>query len=95
MHTSAEGTTLSEMANVARRYGYAGKGLELTPIGLQQQKLPVIALINPGHFVLIESVSGQSVTVWDPDGQGMGKPERHTYTLVDWKAQSKGVVITL
>jgi len=95
MHTGAEGTTLTEMANVARKHGYTGRGLELTPIGLQQQKLPVLALVNPGHFVLVERVTAQSVTVWDPDGQGIGKPERHTYTLADWKAQSKGVVITL
>lgn len=77
MKTDETGTSLLALRDAARRHGFPGaQGVQLTQAGLKRQKLPVAALVAPGHFVLVESVSEKDgvVTLWDP--QGGAKPAR-------------------
>jgi predicted double-glycine peptidase len=93
MGTSAEGTTLLSLARAAKRHGLAGQGVELTQKGLAEQKLPLVALLGLGHFVLVERVSSQQVQVWDPDARGPGKSARRTYPLAEWNRQWSGMAV--
>lgn len=95
MGTSREGTTLAAMAEVARKQGFAAQGLELTQAGLAQQKLPVIALLSAGHYVLVEQVGPEQVTVWDPDAKGVGKAGRRAYGLAEWERAWRGIALTV
>ena len=48
----------------------------MTMAGLRSQKLPVVALVAPGHFVLVEAMDEKDggVRLWDPQsGAGAAK----------------------
>jgi hypothetical protein len=70
MKTGADGTTLVALTETARRHGFPNaNGYDLSAKGLAAQRLPVITLIAPGHYVLVEKVGADgSVTYWDPNG---------------------------
>jgi predicted double-glycine peptidase len=97
MKTDKEGTTLESLRDVLRSHGYPNaEGVALTMAGLRQQKLPLIALISPGHFVLVEKIGiDGSVTIWDANSVNhIG--ETRTLTISEWeKAWQGGVAITL
>jgi hypothetical protein len=100
MGTSDQGTTLASLAAEARRWGFAPQGLALTLAGLREQPLPVIALIAPGHYVLVDgvtpaSVTSQGVTVWDPDAQGVGHPQLETVPATVWGQEWQGITLAL
>ena len=95
MGTDGDGTTLKALAAAAERRGLRPKGQELAPAALREQQLPLIALLDPGHYVIVDKVYGLGVQVWDPDGQGVGKPSRKTYRLGEWEQAWHGVVLTL
>lgn len=95
MHTGDRGTALADLAVAANRRGFAARGLALTPKGLAAQTLPVIALVTPGHYVLVDAVSAQSVTVWDPDARGPGRGGRLTIPLAQWGREWRGVTLAL
>lgn len=95
MKTGERGTSLWELAETARRHGFAAEGLMLTQKGLERQRLPLIALVEPGHFVLVEAVLKNGVTVWDPNGKGVGKPDRRHYGWGEWRRVWRGVALAL
>lgn len=95
MGTSDQGTTLSALAAGAQRHGWRARGLALTPKGLGAQPLPLIALTAPGHYVLVEAVSPQAVTVWDPDAWGVGKGGRRAVPAARWGRDWQGVALAL
>lgn len=95
MCTSAEGTTLAALATAAKKRGFAARGLALTAKGLARQKLPVIALLTPGHFVLLESFTPTGVTIWDPSVGGVGKGARHNMTTAQWNEAWHGITLAL
>ena len=99
MQTSDRGTTLAALADAARTHGFRPQGLALTQKGLTQtlaaQRRPVIALIAPGHYVLVEAAAPVGVTVWDPDARGLGRGERRTLPLSDWQRRWHGVALAL
>ena len=95
MHTSDRGTTLAALAEAAGHYGFAARGLALTPHGLGEQKLPVIALVAPGHYVLVDRVSAAKVTLWDPDGRGIGQGAARAVPAALWQQQWRGVTLSL
>src|SRR5260221_3603495 len=57
MQTSEEGTSLQQWAKAAAKRGIPATGVALTVKGLQQQTFPLLALIQPGHFVLVDRVT--------------------------------------
>lgn len=95
MHTSDQGTTLGTLAVAAQRHGFAARGLALTPHGLAEQKLPVIALVAPGHYVLVDRVTAAGVTVWDPDARGVGQGAVRAVPAAAWRQQWRGVTLAL
>ncbi len=95
MGTSERGTTLSALAGAARAHGFPAQGLALTPKGLAAQTLPVIALVAPGHYVLVEAVTPSRVTVWDPDARGVGHADRRTVPQAVWGRMWQGVALAL
>jgi len=95
MGTSERGTTLAAMASAARGHGFPAQGLALTPKGLAEQALPVIALVAPGHYVLVEAITPSGVTVWDPDARGVGHADRRTVPQPMWGRMWQGVTLAL
>lgn len=93
MGTSEQGTSVATLIEAARKRGIEAKGLHATLKGLEGLKLPVIALVAPGHFVLVENVSDSGVTVWNPDGKGAGKAAIRQYTSAEWQRAWGGVVV--
>ncbi len=93
MRTNAQGTSLEALAQACRKRGLQPQGLALTQKGLTEQTLPVIALLLPGHYVLVEAVSPLGVTVWDPDTFGVGQPKSHPLPLSQWRRCWSGVVL--
>lgn len=95
MHTSDRGTTLTALAEAAQCHGFAARGLALTPRGLGEQKLPVIALVAPGHYVLVDGVSASKVTLWDPDARGIGRGAARSVPAAQWRQQWRGATLAL
>ena len=65
----------------------------MTTKGLAKQILPIIALIAPGHFVIVESVTLSGVAVWDPDAKGPGMPGQKTYSATEWAKVWDGIAL--
>lgn len=95
MDTSDQGTSLAALAQAAKRRGFASKGLALTAKGLTQQKLPLVALVNPNHFVIVEALTPEQITIWDPDARGVGKADRKSLPLTEWSRNWQGIALAL
>lgn len=95
MKTSDQGTRLDALAKAAKQRGFAAQGLALTTRGLAKQKLPVVALISPGHYVLVESLATDAVRYWDPAANGAGKGAARTVSGVEWNRMWGGVTLAL
>jgi len=95
MKTSENGTTLQGLADAARAYGFHTRGLALTQQGLIKQRLPAIALISPGHYVVVDAVSPKSVTAWDPDASGVGRSSTQSIPISQWGRIWQGYTLVL
>lgn len=95
MGTGERGTSLAALADAATKHGFRAQGLALTQKGLGGQRLPLVALVSPGHYVIVEAVSGQAVTVWDPDARGLGRGARRDYSLAEWGLVWHGTALAL
>lgn len=95
MHTGDKGTALLDLAAVAKRRGFSVRGLALTPKGLAAQRLPVIALVTPGHYVLVDVVSARNVTIWDPDAHGQGHGGTVSIPAAQWKRGWQGITLAI
>ena len=95
MKTTDEGSSMADLAATARRHGLKATGLALTQKGLEEQALPLVSLMSPGHYVIVEQVTKDKVSIWDPDGAGQGKGARRTLPLREWKMMWRGVGMTL
>ena len=81
LQTDEQGTSLLALRDVARRHGWpSAEGVQLTLAGLKEQRLPLLALVAPGHFVLVESVTDK-VTIWDPQAASAGS---RRVSLAEW-----------
>jgi len=79
MATDGRGTSVWSFVATAHRHGFAGaQGVRLTEAGLRKQTLPVVALVAPGHFVVVNKITDNGLTVWD-GGTGAG-----TSRVVPW-----------
>ena len=95
MNTSERGTTLAALARAAQAHGFHPQGFALTPRGLRQQRLPVIALVRPGHYVLVEATTPENVTIWDPNTRGIGQGDHRTLRQSEWQRAWHGVTLAL
>ncbi len=99
MQTSDRGTSLAVLADAAQTHGFQPQGLALTQKGLMQtlagRHRPVIALVAPGHYVLVEAAAPGGVTVWDPDARGIGRGDRRTLPASVWQRRWHGVALAL
>ena len=95
MGTDSAGSSVAGVAKVAHAQGFRGEGVKMTSAGLSQQKTPFLALIMPGHYVVVETHSPEGVTLWDPNAEALGQPAKRTVTLAEWKRLWDGVAILL
>jgi hypothetical protein len=95
MKTSDRGTSLQMLSGVAKKHGFTPKGLKLTQKGLEKQKLPLIALMQPGHYVIVDVVTPKEITIWDPNGEGPHKPSTIHYPVDAWKEYWSGIALIL
>lgn len=99
MKTSEQGTTLAALAETAERHGLAAQGLSLTQKGLARTLAAphssAVALVSPGHYVLVEAAGPSGVTVWDPDGGGQGRGLRRALGLAEWQGIWQGTTLAL
>lgn len=93
MKTDENGSSVAALQAAFRRHGFdAAQGVRLTMPGLHEQSLPVVALIQPGHFVLVDAVAGDgAVTVWDGDNRDGAT---RTIPAAQWQQEWQGVALT-
>jgi hypothetical protein len=97
MKTTAEGTSVDALLGSLKQRGYPkATGVSLSSAGLRVQKLPLIALVAPGHFVLVEEIATDgSVTIWDANN-ATHTGETRTLTATQWQELWQGgVALTL
>ena len=95
LKTTSQGTSLLALATVAKKHGLAAEGVSLTMKGLSKQPLPLIALVVPGHYVIVDKVTDDDVTIWDPSGNGTGKPSTRQYPADTWSRRWFGVAMVV
>lgn len=95
LRTSFQGTSMLSMVQVAKKHGLDGKGMRLSFEALPKQPLPLIALLRPGHYVIVQKVTKDVVTTWDPSGRGLGKPGIRDYKLRHWLPAWSGVAMVI
>jgi ABC-type bacteriocin/lantibiotic exporter with double-glycine peptidase domain len=61
-----DGLSALTLAKEARRLGFEARGYRTELTGLAQLRLPAIAHLRDGHFVVVESYTPRKVTVVDP-----------------------------
>lgn len=91
--TDTHGTSLEALAKAASRHGLPLHGVEATEKGLAKLPLPAIALLQPGHYVLVEHIGPTQVSVWDPDGRGPAHPGERSYAAGDWDKTWNGMAL--
>lgn len=105
LNTDHQGTTLKALAQAAEKRGFTTKGLRLTWDGLwkitngteapKPGSTVLVALIQPGHFVLIEQVTAGWVSVWDSAPDKRHPSPRRQYSRGEWERAWSGVVLQL
>jgi hypothetical protein len=103
--TDYRGTSLAALAKALKARGFRVKGLKLTWDGLwkitngpeSRRDAPeyLVALIQPGHYVLVEDVRAGEVDVWDPSANGADQPGRHRYSRPEWAKVWDGIMLRL
>jgi ABC-type bacteriocin/lantibiotic exporter with double-glycine peptidase domain len=91
--TSHEGTTLLALARTAGRHGIPLKGMQLTEADFRKQALPLLALVAPGHIVIVDQIDRACVTVWDPAAAGPGKAATKDIVWPQWRRMWRGVAL--
>ena len=95
MKSDEMGTTLQSLSDIAKKHGFTPKGLELTQKGLIKQQFPLIALVAPGHYVIVEKASMNEVTIWDSNMVKAKKPALRDVPIKEWSERWKGIVLAL
>ena len=105
LKTDHRGTTLAALAKTAEQRGLHPRGLKLTwdglwkitngPDGKRDAPDYLVALIRPGHYVLIEEVRAGEVAVWDPSAEGLNQPGKRRYSRPEWAKVWDGVTLRL
>lgn len=105
LRTDHHGTTLAALAKAVEKRGWRTKGLKLTWDGLwkltngpeSRKDAPeyLVALIRPGHYVLVDDVRAGDVEVWDPSAEGLDQPGSRRYSRSEWAKVWEGVTLRL
>lgn len=95
MKTTDRGTSLLALAKAAKKHGLSAKGVALTWRGLTKQPLPLIALVYPGHYVIVDDITPAKVTVWYPYANGIGKPATRRVSRKAWESSWCGAALVL
>lgn len=95
MKTSDRGTSMQSLADSAKKHGFTVKGVKLTWDGLRKQPLPLIALVAPGHYIIVDGVGWRSVKIWDAYGEGVGKPSTRKFSQNEWMRVWGGLALVL
>jgi len=103
MGADERGVSLLALAQAARKRGLRPEGMQLTWAGLMQQvhpggtvgSRPVVAQVQPGHFVLVEQANPTGVRVWDPSAGGVNRPRAREYDPETWQRVWKGIALAL
>lgn len=95
MKSDEMGTTLQALSDAAKKHGFTPKGYELSQKGLIKQQFPLIALVAPGHYVIVEKASMDEVTVWDSNMVKGGKPAVRDVPIKEWNEMWRGIVLAL
>ncbi len=104
LKTDGQGTSLKMLLEAARAHGFQAEGLHLSPKGLRRQWDPalpggparyVLALLKPGHYVLVEAARYTTVTVWDPDRDGPGQGGTRELSAEAWVRSWSGAALVL
>ncbi len=93
MHTSSQGTSLESVASSLANNGLKTQGFQLTQKGLASAPLPLVALIKPGHYVIVDAVSHSAVRIFDPDARGVGKGAERDMPVEQWQKFWTGVAL--
>jgi hypothetical protein len=79
--------------------GQVGSPYGPLPVGAGPRALgqgPVlVALVSPGHYVIVEHANLAGVTAWDPDVDGTGRGARREYGPEQWRKLWSGVVLVV
>jgi hypothetical protein len=89
MKTTHEGTTMADLAETAKAHGVGLQGVELTEQGLEKQPLPAIALLGPGHYVVLDRVLPAGVSFWDPNRPSADR----SVPASEWQRQFTGMAL--
>ncbi len=92
MQTDENGTDVAQLVAALKKRGFAAQGVKMTAQGLAQQTRPIIALIAPGHFVIVERTQNDAVRYWDPSAD---KGATKTVPQTEWKQAWGGIAVTL
>jgi ABC-type bacteriocin/lantibiotic exporter with double-glycine peptidase domain len=95
MGTTERGTSLAAVATGLIKHGVAAQGVSLTMTGLAEQKFPVVAVVAPGHFVIVNSVSSKAISLWSPDSDGTGHGQTVAVTPIQWQQVWRGTALAL
>lgn len=63
---STRGTTLAQLVDQAQHIGFSSRPLRLELDEIQKLRVPCILHWNLNHFVVLQKISGQHVTILDP-----------------------------
>jgi hypothetical protein len=89
MQTDEQGTRIGALESAARRHGFPeAQAAQMTADGLRQRlsQGPVIALIAPGHFVVVTEISERGVVrTWDANALGQDRPGEKVYLASEWE----------
>jgi hypothetical protein len=92
LKTDENGTSVAALVSALKRRGFAAQGVKMTAQGLAQQARPFVALIAPGHFVIVEQAQGETVRFWNPKS-GTGTVQ--TVSAEEWRRAWDGIAVTL
>ena len=66
VHISSYGTSMLQLKNAAKDFGFIGKGYKSNYKWLKQQALPLIAHVNDKHYVVINKIINNRIYLFDP-----------------------------
>ena len=95
LKTNERGTSLLAMVKTTKKHGLNAKGLRLTDKGLSKQPLPLIALVRPEHYVIVEKVTKKEIQFWDPSGSGLNKPSTRRCSREAWTGAWSGIAMVI